>query len=98
MPNFNSDVVIEAHDLRLVDANGDEVARLDQDGNLVVRREFAGALRTLSVAIVGLLQGEDDRDEPPTPRSSATSSASAKSRQHSPVATMTRQRPFRVGT
>ena len=47
MPNFNSDVIIEAHDLRLVDANGDEVARLDQEGNLVVRREFLGALHAI---------------------------------------------------
>jgi hypothetical protein len=53
MPNFNSDVVIDAHDLRLVNATGDEVARIDQDGNLVVLREFAGALHAV-LDFVGL--------------------------------------------
>lgn len=42
MPNFQQDVNIEEHNLRLLDANDNEIARLDQDGNLIIRRDFAG--------------------------------------------------------
>lgn len=44
MPNFQQDVNIEEHSLRLLDASDNEIARLDQDGNLVVRREFGSTL------------------------------------------------------
>ena len=44
MPNFNSDVVIEEHDLILADADGNVLAHLDQAGNLVVRQEISGAV------------------------------------------------------
>src|SRR5262245_2063688 len=47
MPNFHQDVNIEEHDLRLLDANDNEIARLSQNGDLVIRRDFAGTLREI---------------------------------------------------
>jgi len=44
MATFNEDVEIVEHALTLEDALGAELARLDADGNLVIRRSALGAL------------------------------------------------------
>ncbi|BDT90201.1 hypothetical protein IFM12275_01770 [Nocardia sputorum] len=68
MPNFNEDVVIKGHDLILKLDSGKEVARVDKNGSLTMRREMAGAavqvLQFASGAIFGapitvLLVGAD---------------------------------------
>jgi hypothetical protein len=44
VPTFDEDVVIDQHSLVLQDAGGEEMARLDHDGDLVIRRRSFGSL------------------------------------------------------
>ena len=44
MPQFDTDVVVIDHDLILQTKAGDEIARIDQDGNIVARRNVGGAI------------------------------------------------------
>ncbi|MEV0032153.1 hypothetical protein [Nocardia sp. NPDC050793] len=58
MPSFNEDVVIRGHDFILKNGSGREVARVDENGSLTMRREIAEAvvqvLQFASGSLVGI--------------------------------------------